>query len=542
MTGVSISEPGSGSGFVGPASAIMPLPSGDTSGVTDAANYASVAAPVIASGGVVQMRPGRYYMAQTPMNPAVITQGVSVSLASGLPGTIITAPAGQAAGLHMTSMPNGNAVSGGFRDLTFDGGNGSNGAVQVQPNQFNGINIPGQLSRGIFERINVMNVPGDGFATAPGNSYAGTMIKQLRVFNPFLHGMNLQGSDFHLHDIEVYPPGLSAFWFNCVTCQASLLKSNFAGLRGSVGDTFGIRLDGSNNIIEGANMCQNDVGSFQTQAQTYTATNATPAVFTGSGAGFPLNTPVVLSGGTAPTGFTNGTVYYVVAPVGSTFELAATIGGAAIASTSTGNGTATPYNGVGVYITGSHNKVSATVSGSSYALCQLDAGATYNTVDIQTNNQQNATNAQSIYVISAASAKNNKLRIVGGATFLSGTYGLLTGSGTEVNNDVQIEGEVYGTQSVAFAATINPDPYLGGTLQIAALTGAITINNPVNGHAGTKITFRLTQNGTGGNVVTFGSNYKVSAAIPTTASTTTEIVFQCDAQGGTWHEVSRATA
>lgn len=82
---------------------------------------------------------------------------------------------------------------------------------------------------------------------------------------------------------------------------------------------------------------------------TYTATSASPCVFTASGSALSAGAPVMLTGGIAPTGFTNGTIYYVVSPSGTTFSLAATPGGAAINSTSTGSGTQTlaaaPANG-----------------------------------------------------------------------------------------------------------------------------------------------------------------------------------------------------
>lgn len=76
---------------------------------------------------------------------------------------------------------------------------------------------------------------------------------------------------------------------------------------------------------------------------TVTCPIATPAIFTmGSGSAPAAGTPCVLSStGTVPTGFTAGVTYFVVAPSGATFELAATVGGSAIASTSAGTGTIT---------------------------------------------------------------------------------------------------------------------------------------------------------------------------------------------------------
>ncbi len=76
----------------------------------------------------------------------------------------------------------------------------------------------------------------------------------------------------------------------------------------------------------------------------FTATNANPCVFTWTPTAaltsLPNGTGVKLSG-SPPTGFTAGTTYYVVSSSGATFRLAATVGGSAIASSSTGTGNVT---------------------------------------------------------------------------------------------------------------------------------------------------------------------------------------------------------
>jgi hypothetical protein len=74
-------------------------------------------------------------------------------------------------------------------------------------------------------------------------------------------------------------------------------------------------------------------------AYSFTATSASPAVFTASGSAYTTGETVELTGTSLPGGFTAGTIYYIVSPSTDTFELAATEGGAAIASTSTGSGT-----------------------------------------------------------------------------------------------------------------------------------------------------------------------------------------------------------
>jgi hypothetical protein len=75
----------------------------------------------------------------------------------------------------------------------------------------------------------------------------------------------------------------------------------------------------------------------------FTATDASPAVFTLSDGGSLANgTMVALSAPPSPQvlpgGFTAGTTYYVVSASGSTFELSASSGGSAIDSTSAGAG------------------------------------------------------------------------------------------------------------------------------------------------------------------------------------------------------------
>jgi len=71
----------------------------------------------------------------------------------------------------------------------------------------------------------------------------------------------------------------------------------------------------------------------------FTATGASPCVFTAAGSAYADGAMVVLSGASLPAGFTAGVTYYVVSASGTSFGLAATAGGAAIGSTSPGSGT-----------------------------------------------------------------------------------------------------------------------------------------------------------------------------------------------------------
>jgi hypothetical protein len=99
------------------------------------------------------------------------------------------------------------------------------------------------------------------------------------------------------------------------------------------------------------------IGGNTAVTPTYTASSATISVPGISTWWYVLNEPVTLSssGGSVPTGFSSGTVYYVVSPNqgASTFSLAATPGGTAIAPSDTGSGTqsiglATDYSAIQV--------------------------------------------------------------------------------------------------------------------------------------------------------------------------------------------------
>jgi hypothetical protein len=78
---------------------------------------------------------------------------------------------------------------------------------------------------------------------------------------------------------------------------------------------------------------------------SFTCTDASPAVFTFTPSSaltsLPDGTGVQLSGGSLPGGFQSGVTYYVVNASGYTFQLAAAMNGAPLASTSSGSGSLT---------------------------------------------------------------------------------------------------------------------------------------------------------------------------------------------------------
>jgi hypothetical protein len=103
-----------------------------------------------------------------------------------------------------------------------------------------------------------------------------------------------------------------------------------------------------------------------------------------------------------------------------------------------------------------------------------------------------------------------------------------------------------GSQSVVYAATVTPDPWNGQDLYVGTLTANVTVANPSSGpdgtsaffHLGQRLTVWLTQDGTGGRTVSFGTAYKTTGAVDTTASKTSAITFVYD--GTNWRESGRA--
>jgi len=93
-------------------------------------------------------------------------------------------------------------------------------------------------------------------------------------------------------------------------------------------------------IYQGTGMpAPQQLAAVNADPRAFTATSASPCVFTVPGTAYANGTAVQLIGSSLPAGFSTGTTYYVVNSSGSTFSLAASAGGAAIASTSAGSGT-----------------------------------------------------------------------------------------------------------------------------------------------------------------------------------------------------------
>lgn len=93
-------------------------------------------------------------------------------------------------------------------------------------------------------------------------------------------------------------------------------------------------------------------------------------------------------------------------------------------------------------------------------------------------------------------------------------------------------------KTVAYAATVTPDPY-AYTIAAITLTGNITIANPTYAHPGQELTLVLTQDATGGRTVTFGTAFKTNWTPVTTASKVNTIAFVYN--GANWIQTAATT-
>ena len=125
-----------------------------------------------------------------------------------------------------------------------------------------------------------------------------------------------------------------------------------------------IDLQGTSQII-GTNLSRSIRGSVPTIlcARTYGTLYTESSVDTSTGI-FTFSSPPGLSAGTAvmllssgslPTGFLPNTLYWIIAPSGSTLQLAAITGGTAIVPTNTGSGTIQMYTGASNTASGAIN-------------------------------------------------------------------------------------------------------------------------------------------------------------------------------------------
>lgn len=133
----------------------------------------------------------------------------------------------------------------------------------------------------------------------------------------------------------------------------------------------------------------------------------------------------------------------------------------------------------------------------------------------------------------------NTIRMKHSATTYNGaavSTAVMTTSNALPGNAIFINNQE-GVQGITYAASITPNPYLGGNIRVGTLTGNITVNDPAtaNRHHGLIVKFIFLQDGTGGRSVTFGAGYSPGNwTINTTANQPCAIDFMWDSTSSKW--------
>jgi len=161
--------------------------------------------------------------------------------------------------------------------------------------------------------------------------------------------------------------------------------------------------------------------------------------------------------------------------------------------------------------------------------CIVEAGTATERFDTTSSTQRSA-------VMLINSAVDNRISCSFGFTFATASKGpAIHSSSTAIeNNDVRINAQ-QGVQTVAYAATITPDVYRGGTIKVGALTGNLTVNAPSTGHTGCELTFLFVQDATGGRTITWNSAFKSAFQPNSKASSRSVVKFKYD--GTNWLQI-----
>lgn len=187
----------------------------------------------------------------------------------------------------------------------------------------------------------------------------------------------------------------------------------------------------------------------------------------------------------------------------------------------------------------------STTSSGTYSGVDM-FGASHCTIDVacQDRKWDGIHNTQLTALQIRSTSINNRIRLAHYSSASTINAPIQTWDANCTGNEVNIEG--YGGQQFpTFAASFTPNPTLGGTIILGAMTANLTINAVAAGNLwpGQVVTFHLTQDGTGGRTYTFNAQYVLagasSASLVTTASKRNIISFIYDATATKFYEIGR---
>ena len=303
-------------------------PSGDATGVTDAARIMAAYADLGGNPGTIEIGPGTWYWVH---DQVVIPQsGVSI-IHRGPKWSCIVNAVGTGDTLQMYSTTSyssggGGPAGGGCEGFIIDGTSAGAGSA--------GLHI-GDIYNLALD-VGVRHFQGAGSKAAWfDNRYAANGCEQM-------HGRlwvetSTTHVQFDVNPAATYAPSGSFDRIDLTVFVDGKGKGDIVVLNNGA-----YIVDGKLEILGNTDYGTSQFWALKLngpQIYSFTGNLASPCVFTAAGSALANGTAVSLLGGSLPAGFTASTTYWVVGASGTTFSLAATSGGAAINSTGSGSGT-----------------------------------------------------------------------------------------------------------------------------------------------------------------------------------------------------------
>jgi hypothetical protein len=501
---------------------------------TKAINDALVAAAT--PGGIVVLAGGTFNISSS-----IIPQGGVLLL--GEKGTVIKASSTMAD--HMISVTDNTAPPCTFACFTLDGGNGPSAFATggEQTAAFNGINIAAQLLRFTIFDVTIQNISQDALSIS-GGSTGGSNVIGLQVLNALRYGISTSGaSDLRFANCEVDGVGQYSYLVGGTQQDFYNCKSNSSGMLGvtTVADGSSANTIAVNDVsptIHGETTYPSSGGILQI-GQAVPGESAEFNMFQVPYAGVSISGSAIV----AFTGCKLGSYNPASGDTVGLLQTAVDGSGTADAWHVTGSSVsirATSQNdlyGNGIYVAANDCRIDVQAGNAGNGLLVLD-GASRNMIDMQVSRWGNYVGPPAYVYALNGSNTGNVCRIAGGDPGANPpvyytAYAPLPGSATEAGNYFDLECENTGAlQNVSYAASITPDPYLGGTIN-CDLTGDITISNTADGlskpvgHIGSEMVISLKQPAAGGATVAWGSAYTVITPVSAGGGARTTWRFKC---------------
>lgn len=221
------------------------------------------------------------------------------------------------------------------------------------------------------------------------------------------------------------------------------------------------------------------------------------------------------------------------------------ISGHAVSGIYIGDCDATGNGGSGIQVNNSLSDMTVTnckirsngqSSGSSFDGVFFNGGTVTNLIMIGNRIWDDGGTQKQAYAIHVASGVTLTTATITNNDFRGNLTGFLSNAGTLTN--CIMDRNPGGPVAVTYAATQNTDCSTGDVFEVT-LTGAVTLANPTNMVDGQRITWRFTQDSTGGRALTLGSAFDVPFVLQAAPSGVEHLTAIYNGALSTWHVLNQ---